>query len=129
MKDGMEQIIVLKGQSRGIGINEVNDEMYDFPVVFQRIFPAASTTTKNDNKQQQKRVKLMKYIGCSERRLIGHRFLPLAASCSFLRKPRATCREKGRHAAPCTEKLRGRLISLHNEYGVQPRSPVLILKL
>jgi hypothetical protein len=40
------------------------------------------------------------YIGCSERRLIGHLFYRR----NFLRKCCSTCREKFRRAAPCTEK-------------------------
>jgi hypothetical protein len=40
------------------------------------------------------------YIGCSERRLIGHSFY----RPNFLRKSCATCREKCRRAAPRTEK-------------------------
>jgi hypothetical protein len=40
------------------------------------------------------------YIGCSERRLIGHSFYRQ----SLLRKSCATCREKCRRTAPHTEK-------------------------
>jgi hypothetical protein len=44
--------------------------------------------------------KLLIYIGCSERRLIGHSFYRQ----SFLRKSWATCREKYHRAAPRTKK-------------------------
>jgi hypothetical protein len=52
---------------------------------------------KHSNKNNQL---LPLFIGCSERRLIGHSFYRR----NFLRKSFATCREKCRHAAPRSEK-------------------------
>jgi hypothetical protein len=43
---------------------------------------------------------VIRYIGCSERRLIGHEF----HRRNFLRKSCVTCREKCLRAAPRTEK-------------------------